>query len=146
VFAVTLHTGLNLLWLALSVCALAWFWRVESRRRNPGKWRRLLAVCALCIAVFPTVSDTDDLFTFSLIRVPGNPHGGVGSAPPPPEDPHQKSTVQLARMLESLDHYQITAVYAVTLTLLFVALFVMPRLAWETRKLLCNAGRAPPAA
>ena len=143
---VTLHTGLNLLWLVLSVCALAWFRRVELRRPKSGRWRRLLAVCALCIAVFPSVSDTDDLFNFSLIQIPGNPHGGVGSAPPPPEDSHEKSTVHLARILETLDHYQITAIFAVMLTLFFIALSFAPRLAWESRNLLCSPGRAPPAA
>jgi hypothetical protein len=146
VLPVTLHTGLNLLWLAISVCALAWFWRSESRRPNSGRWRRLLAICALCIAVFPSVSDTDDLFTFSLIQVPGNPHGGVGSSPPPPEDGREKSTLHLARVLETLDHYQITAIFAVILALFSIALSFVPRLAWETRSLLCSAGRAPPTA
>jgi hypothetical protein len=146
VLPVTLHAALNLLWLALSVCALAWFLGSESRRRNAGRWQRLLAVCALCITVFPSVSDTDDLFTFSLMQVPGSPLGGVGSAPPPPEDSREKSTLHLARLLETLDHYQITAVYTVTLTLFCVAVSLLPRLACESRSLLCNAGRAPPAA
>lgn len=143
---VTLHTALNLLWLAISICALAWFWRSESRRRSFGRWQRLLAVCALCITVFPSVSDTDDLFTFSLMQVPGNPRGGVGSAPPPPEDSREKSTLHLARLLETLDHYQITAFYAVILTLFCIALSLIPRLTSESRSLFCNAGRAPPAA
>jgi hypothetical protein len=144
VLPLTLHTGLNLLWLVLSVCALAWFRHVESRRPKSGRWRRLLAVCALCIAVFPSVSDTDDLFNFSLIQIPGNPHGGVGSSPPPPEDGREKSTLHLARLLETLDHFQITAIFAVMLTLFFLALSFVPRLAWESRNLLISAGRAPP--
>jgi hypothetical protein len=142
----TSHAALNLLWLAISVCALSAFWRSETRRRNPGRWQRLLAVCALCITVFPTVSDTDDLFTFSLIQVPGNPHGGVGSAPPPPTDSREKSTLHLARLLETLDHYEITAVYAVIFTLFCIAFSLLQRFASESRSLLCSAGRAPPAA
>jgi hypothetical protein len=145
VLPITLHAALNLLWLVISVCALAWFCRSESRRRHLGRWQRLFAVCALCITVFPSVSDTDDLFTFSLIQVPGIPHGGVGPTPLP-EDSHEKSTLHLARLLEVLDHYQVTAAYTVTLTLICVALSLLPRLACASRSLLCNAGRAPPAA
>jgi hypothetical protein len=125
---------------------MAWFWRSESRRCHAGRWRRLLALCALCIAAFPSVSDTDDLFNFSLIQVPGAPHGGVGSTPPPPEDSHEKSSLHLARVLETLDHYQITAIFAVTLALFFITFSFVPRLAWSSRSLLCSAGRAPPAA
>jgi hypothetical protein len=134
-----------LVWLAICVCALVWFWRNEARRRVSGRRQRLLAVFALCITVFPTVSDTDDLFTFSLIHVGGHPSGGVGSAPPP-EDSREKSTLQLARLLETLDHYQITAVYAVVLMLFCIALSVPTRTACESHTLFCTAGRAPPAA
>ena len=109
-----------------------------------GRRKRLLAVCALCITLFPTVSDTDDLFTFSLMQVGNNPHGNVGSAPP--EDSKEKSTLHLARVLETLDHYQITAIYAVVLMLFCIALSLLPRTACESRRLLCNAGRAPPTA
>jgi hypothetical protein len=146
VLPITLHAALNILWLGISVCALALLWTTEARRGPVGRYRRFLAVCALCITVFPTVSDTDDLFTFSLMQVPGNPHGGVGSAPPPPEDSREKSTLHLARLLETLDHYQITAIYAVILTLFCVTFSLLPRLAWESRTLLCAAGRAPPTA
>jgi hypothetical protein len=139
-----LHTALNVVWLAISVCALVWFCGSEARRRMSGRRRRLLAVCALCITLFPTVSDTDDLFTFSLMQVGSNPHGGVGSAPP--EDSREKGTLHLARVLETLDHYQITASYAVVLMLFCIALSLLPRTACESRNLLCNAGRAPPSA
>jgi hypothetical protein len=145
VLPVTLHSALNLLWLVISVCALAGFWKSESFRERSGRYRRLLAVCALCITLFPSVSDTDDLFTFSLIPIPGNLQGGVGSAPPP-EDSREKGTLHLARLLETLDHYQITALFSVTLTLFCVAFSFLPRLSCESRSLLCSAGRAPPVA
>ena len=145
VLPVTLHTGLNLLWLCISVSVFAWFWRSERNRPRPGRWQRLLAVCALCITLFPSISDSDDLFNFSLLRVPVPGHGGVGSAPPP-EESREKSTLTLARLLETLDHFQITAFYAVILTLYCLALFLLLRLACETRCVLCNAGRGPPIA
>jgi len=146
VLSFTLHTTLNLLWLAISVCALAWFACTEAVRRHPGRWRRMLAICALCITVFPSVSDTDDLFTFSLIQIPGSRGGGVGSSPAPLEDSGTKSTLHLARVLETLDHYQITAIYTVILTLFCLSLALLLRPASESRSLFCSAGRAPPAA
>src|SRR5437879_6079055 len=76
-----LHTALNLLWLGISVFALGWFVRIEWNRTRSGRWQRLFAVCAMCITLFPSVSDTDDLFNFSLLQVPGQRHGGVGTGP-----------------------------------------------------------------
>jgi hypothetical protein len=145
VAALTLHSALNLLWLVISVCVFAWFLRGERGQRTSQPWRRLLAVCALCITLFPSVSDTDDIFTFSLMPVPGHRPGGVGSAPAP-EESREKGTLQLARLLESLDHYQVTAFYSVVLTLFCVALSALPLLRCETRSVLRHAGRAPPAA
>ena len=145
VLPVTLHTALNLLWLAISVAAIAWFVRGEWKRPRRGRWQRLLAVGAMCITLFPSVSDSDDLFNFSLMQVPGPHRGGVGSTAPP-EESREKSTLQLARLLETLDHYQITGVFALSLTLVCVALLLSLRPLSFTRKALCHAGRAPPLA
>jgi hypothetical protein len=139
----TLHSALNLLWLGISVSALAWFAHRESRRVAPGRWRRLLAVCAICITIFPAISDSDDLFSFSLLRVPDQRHGGVGSTPPP-EDSREKSTLQLVRLLESLEHFQIAGFYCLCLTLAVVAMLRSVRPVCLSRAVLAHAGRAPP--
>ena len=146
VFPFTLHTALNLLWLGISAFALVWFAGTEWRRTGAGRWRRLLAVCGMCVTLFPSVSDTDDLFNFSLMHVPGQQHGGVGSAPPPEESREKTSTLHLARLLETLDHYQITGFYALMLVLVSVAVYLSICPAWRTRSVLYNAGRAPPIA
>jgi hypothetical protein len=143
VFQVTLHSALNLLWLGISVSAVAWFARSEWKRPHSGGWQRLLAVCAMCITLFPSVSDTDDLFNFSLMQVPCHQHGGVGSTAPP-EESREKSSLHLARLLETLDHYQVTSVFSLILVLVCVALFLSLRPVCFTRKVLCHAGRAPP--
>jgi hypothetical protein len=145
VLYVTLHTALNLLWVCISVCAFAWLWRMEWHREASGRWRRLFAVFALCITLFPSVSDTDDLFNFSLLQVPTHHHGGVGNAPPP-EESREKSTLHLARLLETLDHYQITGFYSLILALVCIAVLFSLRPAWSTRAVFCSAGRAPPIA
>jgi hypothetical protein len=145
VLHVSLHAALNLLWLGISASAIAWFACSEWKRPRSGRWQRLFAVCAMCITLFPSVSDSDDLFNFSLMQVPWQHHGGVGSAPPP-EESREKSTLHLARLLETLDHYQVTGVFALILALACVALSLSIRPSCFTRKVLCHAGRAPPLA
>ena len=81
-FPFTLHTALNLLWLGISVSALSWFAGTEWRRTGSGRWRRLLAVFGMCVTLFPSVSDTDDLFNFSLMQVPGQQHPPRVGRPP----------------------------------------------------------------
>src|SRR5215467_4020573 len=142
---VTLHTALNLLWLGISVGVLGWFTRLEWTHGKSGRWRRLLAAFAMCITLFPCISDTDDLFNFSLIQTPvQHRHGGVGNAPPP-EESREKSTLHLARLLETLDHYQVAAVFhpAPTVTRSSAPTSIAPSL--RTRAVPCNPGRGPPA-
>jgi len=145
VFHVTLHTALNLLWLAICACALGWFVNSGWNRPRPRRWQRLLAVCAVCVTLFPSVSDSDDLFNFSLMQVPVRHHGGVGSTPAP-EESREKSTLQLARLLETLDHYQVTGFYALMPALVCVALFLSVRPVSFSRSIVFRAGRAPPLA
>src|SRR5262245_6912553 len=106
----TPHIALNLLWLAIGVCLFAWFVRAERKRLQFGRWRRVLAIGALIITLFPSVSDTDDLFHFSLLQVPGHWNSGFGTAPP--EESREKGTIHLAHLLETLDHYQVAGLYA----------------------------------
>jgi hypothetical protein len=142
VFSVTLDSGLNLLWLGISVAALVWFGRLDWKHSGHIRWRRLFAVFLATIALFPIVSDSDDLFSFSLLRIPGQ-HHGAGRAP---EDTREKDAVHLARVLESLDHFEISAFYQIVLALCFIALLLTLRLAILSRPVFASAGRAPPLA
>lgn len=146
-FSLSLDAGLNLLWLAISLSALAWFARMEwfrsCRGLSYGRLQRLFAVCMMAVALFPSVSDSDDLFSFSLLRIPTNHHGGVGTVPSP-EDSREKDSVHLARVLETLQHYQVTGIYTFALALFCVAALVSIRPVCATRPLYCNSGRAPP--
>ena len=111
--SIHLDTALNLLWAAISVAALLWFALVERNRRlrasRRGSFQRLFAVCLMAIAIFPSISDSDDLFHFSLLQVPNQQSGGFGSAPQ--EDRQEKDNLQLARWLETLEHFQVSGLY-----------------------------------
>ena len=146
-FPIALDAALNLLWLAISLAALLWFARIERNRArrggSRGRLRRLFAVCVMAVAIFPSVSDTDDLFNFSLLRIPTNQRGGVGNLPTP-EDSREKDSVNLARLLETLEHYQVSGFYIFALALFCVAALVSIRPVCATRAICCNSGRAPP--
>jgi hypothetical protein len=147
VLSITLDVALNLLWLAISLLALQWFawmeWGRSRRGLRRGRLRRFFAVCMMTVAIFPSVSDSDDLFNFSLLRIPTSHHGGVGSVPAS-EDSREKDSLNLARQLQTLEHYQVSGFYVLALALFVVAALVSLRPACATRAICCNSGRAPP--
>jgi hypothetical protein len=141
-----LDAALNLLWAAITLAALAWFaqveWRHGQRGLSPSSLRRLFALCLMAVAIFPSISDSDDLFHFSLLQVPTSQTGGFGSAPQ--EERQEKGNLQLARLLESLEHYQVSGFYLFILTLACLAIAISLRVASRSRTGSCYAGRAPP--
>lgn len=146
--SIHLDTALNLLWAGISVAALAWFVLFERNQRlrlSPRRRRqRLFAVCLMAVVIFPSISDSDDLFHFSLLQVPSRQSGGFGSAPQ--EDRQEKDSLHLARLLETLEHFQVSGSYLFTFALFCVAVSLSLRLSSFTRCVGCNAGRAPPLA
>ena len=142
--SLTVDAALNLLWLAISVSAIAWFSRRNSAPgTGQGRLRRFFAVCMMAVAIFPSVSDSDDLFNFSLLRIPTSERGGVGTVPSP-EDSREKDNLHLARMLETLEHFQVTGFYVFALAIFSLGAMVSLRPACATRVICCNSGRAPP--
>lgn len=146
--SIHLDTALNLLWAGISVAALVWFalleWSRGHRVSRQGRWQRLFAVCLAAVVIFPSISDSDDLFHFSLLQVPTRQSGGFGSAPQ--EDRQEKDSLQLARLLETLEHFQVSGFYLFTFALYCVAISLSLRLSSLTRCVASNAGRAPPLA
>ena len=146
--SIHLDTALNLLWAGISVSALVWFALLERKRgrrvSRHGRIPRLFAVCLMAVVVFPSISDSDDLFHFSLLQVPTRQSGGFGSAPQ--EDRQEKDSLQLARWLETLEHFQVSGFYLFVFALYCVAISLSLRLSSFTRSINCNAGRAPPLA
>jgi hypothetical protein len=143
----TLDTALNLAWLsigAIALCFLAFLERHRYRystRRARGA--RLAAMLILIVALFPTVSSSDDLFSFALLNSHLGKHGGAGTTPP--ETSKEKAGMLLYRLLETLDHYQVSNIYTFSVALSCLA-FVF-RLSREvaTCAVASRPGRAPPS-
>ena len=144
----TLDTVLNLLWLGIGLTALLLLSLVEKRLFPHSTLRsralRLTAVLVVTVALFPSVSSSDDLFSFSLINSHLGKHGGFGSTLP--EDPKEKSNLQLFRLLESVGHYQVSHTYTLLFALSCFAFVTGLRPDVQTRAVLCRSGRAPPLA
>ena len=144
--SIHLDTALNLMWAAISVAALLWFFRLEwsrgQRVSRHGRYRRLFAVCLMAVVIFPSISDSDDLFHFSLLQIPTRQSGGFGSAPQ--EDRQEKASLQLARLLETLEHFEVSGFQLFAFGLYCVAISLSLCLSSFTRCIGCNAGRAPP--
>lgn len=141
-----LDTALNFLWLAIGVFGLAALSFGEARHAlgsRLGRLRRFLAVLIVTVALFPCVSFTDDLFSFSFLETHLGKHGGVGT--PLPEDSKEKSTLHLMRVLQSLEHYQACAPQVFDVTLCFFSIIALALVTANPWHLLCRTGRAPPA-
>ena len=150
--AMSLDTVLNLVWLSIGASALAWLGLLECRRHRfttrLARYQRLCAVLLVTATLFPAVSSSDDLFSFSLLNSQLGKHGGA--SPTLPEDPSgskpakDKAGLQLVRLLETLDHFQISGVYILALTLsCFAFVFALSHDVF-TCAVLCRSGRAPP--
>jgi hypothetical protein len=147
-FPMTLDTALNLIWVGVGVFALILLSFLERRwfphSSAKARLQRLVAVLILTVALFPSVSTSDDLFSFSLINSHLGKHGGFGSTVP--EDSKEKAGMQLFRLLETLNHFQISVVHRLLLALCCVTWVLTLRRDAFTRAVLCRSGRAPPLA
>ncbi|MGD0499039.1 MAG: hypothetical protein ABSC23_11445 [Bryobacteraceae bacterium] len=140
----TLDTALNLLWLSLSVGALVWLGFREARTAGAGgaRLRRFFTLLVVALAIFPAVSDSDDLLSFALLGGGLGQHGGLGSAS---SEASEKAGLQLVRLLESLEHGQQSPTIAPAPAFTCVAslLALSPRV--FERPIPRFSGRAPPA-
>lgn len=144
---IAVDTALNLIWLSIGVATLAFFGCREALRHRRSTLRarclRLTAVFVLTVALFPSVSSSDDLFNFSYLNTHLGKHGGFGNTVP--EDSREKAGFQLFRLLETISHFQISHAYTLSLALCCVALVLTTRRTTVPRAVLCRAGRAPPS-
>jgi hypothetical protein len=109
----SLDTALNFVWLAIGAVALCFLAFLEGRRyrhsTRRARWVRLVAVLILTVALFPTISSSDDLFSFSLLNSHLGKHGGAGTTPP--ENAKGKAGMLLLRLVETLNHSQVSNIY-----------------------------------
>ena len=143
----TLDTALNLIWLGIGVTALALLGISELRHRPSrpsGVLRRVLAVFFVAVSLFPCVSASDDLFSFTFLQSHLGKDGGMGTTTTPPEDAKEKANLNLARLLQSLDHLQISGIYALAVFFFCFTLVLAIGITTPNRDLYCRAGRSPP--
>ena len=124
-----LTTALNLFWALIGVFALCLFLAAERRRSAVcaarGRVRRLCAVVVVILSLFPCVSASDDVLGLSYLRTDrtsGNSHNTSF-----PDSGKEKSAIQLAHLLQSLENLQICAFYALLCSFSFFCLVFLSR-------------------
>jgi len=146
----TIDTALNFAWLGIGVLSVLFVAILEHRRYQAStryaRRRRLFAVLVMTVALFPAVSSSDDLFSFSWLNSHLGKHSSFGSTLPEDSKEKEKAGTQLFRMLETLNHYQVSNPYTPSLTLWCLGLVLLFGRHVFTRTVLCRCGRAPPLA
>lgn len=143
-FPFDLETALNLIWLTLSVLLVAGIVCRDIRRKDESlasRLRHCLAILVVGLALFPSVSVSDDEISFWFLQHPAS-RGSMGI---PVEESKEKATQQLARFLDIIENYSVTALWSFALILLFLTFVTTKALLTTERTRLCRAGRSPPA-
>jgi hypothetical protein len=140
----TFDTALNLVWAFAGAAALGTL-AARDICRQVDLWdrcRRTLVVFVACVALFPCVSASDDMVQFEHLQVNSRTGGeGVGCLP---VKRGEKPALYLARLLESLENFQISTTCQLRPGLCLLALvgtFSDHRVA---RPLPSRPGRSPP--
>ncbi len=142
-----LTTALNFSWALIGVFALCLFLAAERRRSAicaaGGRMRRFFAVVVVILSLFPCVSASDDVLGLSYLRTdrPGNNSHNTSF----PDSGKEKSAIQLAHLLQSLENLQVCAFFALLCSFSFFCLVFLSRRGSFMRQVPCAAGRAPPS-
>jgi hypothetical protein len=142
-FPLSLDITLNLLWVAIGLSCVAILARrefIRAEKSAKGILRRTVALSVLMIALFPSVSVSDDEISFWFLNPHSTPRGGMGV----PVEEKEKSTQHLARLFDTFEHYQLPGLWFFNFTLFFLAFICLARQQGVERFLIHRAGRAPP--
>lgn len=142
----TVETGLNLVWASCATAALVVFAVCEWRRRATfaDRCRRGLAVFVATVALFPTVSASDDFVRFEVLQTVSPARSQViGQITTNSND---GPGLYLARLSDALENSQISSVCWLLATLCFFALVGVRFERGRDRSLPSFASRAPPFA
>ena len=144
---VPLDTKLNLLWAAMTVVAFVALAVMEPRQRpermsRGASLRRLVCVGILSLTVFPSISSSDDLLSFSFFQFPINGHDVFGNAPR--DETREKPNLHLARVLQTLQNVQVARFHAFGPMFGSLAVTANLRALAAGRAAACRTGRAPP--
>jgi hypothetical protein len=141
----TFDTALNLVWALAGTAALGAL-AARDIRRQVDLWhrcRRVLAVFIAWVALFPCVSASDDLVQFE--RLKANSRTGGEEVDGLPSKRGEKRAIYLARLLESLENFQIPTTCQLRLSLCLLALVGTFSDHGIERPLPSRLGRSPPA-
>ena len=138
--------ALNLFWAGLALAALGALALSELRRRRSTTWqvrlRRSLAVLVAAVALFPSVSVSDDFARYEQLQV------GLGTqaqlSGPSPSRSNDKPALYLARLADALENLQISVAPALLVTLCFFAWVSLATKRGTIRIALSPTSRAPP--
>ena len=141
----TLDTALNLVWVLVGTAALGALAARDLCRRVPlwDRCRRALAVGIACVALFPCVSASDDLVQFERLKASSRSLAKVVDALAVKRV--EKPALYLARLLESLENFQISSAHRLLFTLCLLALVGTFSNQGVERPLPSRLGRSPPA-
>jgi hypothetical protein len=142
----SLDIALNLLWASIGLFAFAAL-NVLERRYYRGsaaaaRMQRLCAVLISTVCLFPAVSFTDDLYCLARLQSHVSSRGNLGA---PGEEPKEGDSLQLVRLIETLENGQIEGVVSVMVTLSWTGTVSPSATPSRERDVLARSGRAPPS-
>lgn len=142
----TLETGLNLIWACFAAAALAVFVVGEWWRRREAtlaaRCRRGLAVFVAAVALFPSVSASDDLVRFEVLQTASPARSQLTGQTT--TNSNDGPGLYLARLSDALENSQISSVCWLLVILCFFALVGVRFERGRDRSLPSFASRAPP--
>jgi hypothetical protein len=92
------------------------------------------------LALFPSVSVSDDEISFWFLTKHAPPRGGMGV----PAEEKERATQTLARLLDVIENFQLPGTVALVITIIFLTLISFVRQSGTERFLVHRTGRAPP--
>jgi len=135
---VQLDTALNLIWLTLSVFAIASTLRAYRQRSKPAgpRWLQVCGVALVLAALFPYISATDDVLRIQQLNTQqkSQPHESGKKVP----------NSSLVRLYETLETSVVATVGTTNVVLIFLALVVAPIVRLVSRARPLTGGRSPP--
>jgi hypothetical protein len=108
-----------------------------------GAVRRLMALVAAAVVLFPCISATDDACGFDIL-LPPDASSIMCSDWDPAGSNQSKPLVLLARDFGSLEHYHVSPIFQSFLVLCFASLIAFPDSRRLVRALVPSTGRDPP--
>ncbi|HEV2176705.1 MAG TPA: hypothetical protein VGW33_05845 [Terriglobia bacterium] len=141
-----IELALNLFWAGLALAALGALALSELRRRNNGGWRarsrRGLAVFVAAVALFPSVSASDDFARYEQLQAGPGTHAQWSG--PLATRSNNEPALYLARLADALENLQISVAPELLLTLCFFAWVSFAAKRGAVRIALSATSRAPP--